>query len=241
MTPRVVTAAADPLARLGIQLVGRDDDAVHSECVRIARRLQASGVKIVGFVPTSDRVAVPPVALELGSALVELTGSTVALVDANVRYPAMAGLAGDDGAERAPTSSRRAGHESTASGAPAGAGIFRTRWLRPSLAMLTPPGADRAPASSRSGEREPTASRAPAGAGEAVPALARLLLEGVDLFRHVLVDLTGFDLLGEHASAAACMDGVILVGQAHLTRERHILRYAEELPAGRLLGVLLVG
>lgn len=200
MRPEVT--APDPLAAIGMKLVGRDDDAVHAECVRIARRLNASGVKIVGFVPATDRVAVPPVALELGSALVELTGATVALVDANVRYPAMASIADEPDAGRA--------------------GLYRTKWLRPSLAMLTPPS---------------THHRA----GEAVPALARLLLDGVPLFRHVLVDLTGFDLLGEHASAAACMDGVIVVGQAHRTRERQILRYAEEMPPERLLGVLLVG
>ena len=52
--------------------------------------------------------------------------------------------------------------------------------------------------------------------------LAQVLLDGSDLFAHVLVDLTGFELLGEHASAAACMDAVALVGRAHRTREQEL-------------------
>ena len=55
------------------------------------------------------------------------------------------------------------------------------------------------------------------------------------------VDLTGFDRLGEHASAAACMDGVVLVGLAHRTREKDVLRFVNEMPESRFLGVLLVG
>ena len=57
----------------------------------------------------------------------------------------------------------------------------------------------------------------------------------------ILVDLSGFHLLGEHASAAACMDAVLLVGSAHDTREQEVLHYLTELPPGRFLGVLLVG
>jgi hypothetical protein len=57
----------------------------------------------------------------------------------------------------------------------------------------------------------------------------------------MLVDLTGFELIGEHASAAACMDAVVLVGRAHYTRERELLDLAQLVPAGRMLGVVLVG
>jgi len=193
---------ADRLAAAGISIIGGGDrGGVHAEAVRIARRVHAARQKVIGFIPATDRVAVPPVALQLGSALVELTGATIAFVDANVRYPALAG---------------------TASGEPRGDHlVFETRWLRGSLAVLTPRGAERA--------------------GEAVPALARLLLDGIDLFEYVLVDLTGFALLGEHASAAACMDAVVLVGNAHQTREKHILRLLREVPENRFLGVLLVG
>lgn len=99
--------------------------------------------------------------------------------------------------------------------------VFSTRWIKGSFALLTPHRAEKA--------------------GEAVPALANLLLDGTELFEHVLVDLTGFDRLGEHASAAACMDGVVLVGRAHKTREKDVLRFVNEMPEGRFLGVLLVG
>lgn len=198
---------ADRLAAAGISIVvGGDRAGVHAEAVRIARRIHAARQKVIGFIPATDRVAVPPVALQLGSALVELTGATIAFVDANVRYPALADIASGGGASELD----RVDHK-----------VFETRWLRGSLAVLTPRGAELA--------------------GEAVPALARLLLDGIDLFEYVLVDLTGFDLLGEHASAAACMDAVVLVGQAHRTREKHILRLVREMPASRFLGVLLVG
>ena len=68
-----------------------------------------------------------------------------------------------------------------------------------------------------------------------------VLLESADLFAHVLVDLTGFELLGEHASAAACMDAVALVSRAHQSRERELVELAQLMPHGRFLGVLLVG
>ncbi|HEU5060054.1 MAG TPA: hypothetical protein VFU21_26160 [Kofleriaceae bacterium] len=198
---------ADRLAAAGISIVGGGDrGGVHAEAVRIARRIHAARRKVVGFIPATDKVAVPPVALQLGSALVELTGATIAFVDANVRYPALAAISIGDSA----SDLERVEHR-----------VFETRWLRGSLAVLTP--------------------RAAELAGEAVPALARLLLDGIDLFEYVLVDLTGFDLLGEHASAAACMDAVVLVGQAHRTREKHLLRFMREMPESRFLGVLLVG
>ena len=210
----------DRLSDLGIGLVGHDAvPRAHAECARIARRLHAARQKVIGFIPATDRVAVPPVALQLGTALVELTGATVAFVDANVRYPALSDIAGE---EAAPEPVPQAGEEgSLLDQLRAAQGVFRTRWLRGSLAVLTPPGAERA--------------------GEAVPNLARLLLDGIDLFEYVLVDLTGFDLLGEHASAAACMDAVVLVGHAHKTREKDVLRFRGEMPRSRFLGVLLVG
>ena len=200
------------LHALGLSEIGKATDGeVHSECVRIARRLNASRQKVIGFIPATPKVAVPPIALQLGSALVELTGATVAFVDANVRYPALSAMAEDGSAPE----------EVIAEGSDGRPRVFRTRWLRGSLAVQTPPAAELA--------------------GEAVPALARLLLDGVDPFEYVLVDLTGFAVLGEHASAAACMDAVILVGRAHKTRESDLLRFVREMPTSRFLGVLLVG
>lgn len=188
------------LDQLGIALaVGDALPEVRAASTRIARRLAASRTKIIGLVPADDRVAVPPVAIQLGHALCDLTGATVAVVDANVRYPGLSRIAG----------------------AASDTSFYATRWIRGSLALLTPPRAERA--------------------GEIVPQLARLLLDGIDLFAHVLCDLTGLELLGEHASAAACMDGVILVARAHRTREADLLALRRLMPPERLMGVLLVG
>ncbi len=193
---------ADRLAEVGIHIAGEEAPEVRAECIRIARRLLAEQSKIIGFIPADDTVGIPAMAIQIGLALVELSGATAAYVDANVRYPALAALSSDsdEGSENS---------------------VFSTRWLMGSLALLTPRRAERA--------------------GEAVPALASLLLDGVRLFEHVLVDLTGFELLGEHASAAACMDGVVLVGRAHGTHEESILQFLNEMPESRFLGVLLVG
>jgi hypothetical protein len=192
----------DLLASIGIRVDAATHGHLEAACARIARRIHAERLRVVGFVPSDDRVAVPPVLIHLGIALCQLTGATVAVVDANVRYPALTGISGGEGTD----------HDDS---------VFATRWLRDSLALLTPPRVEQA--------------------GEVVPQLARVLVEGSDLFAHVLVDLTGFELLGEHASAAACMDAVALVGRAHRTRERELVELANLMPDGRLLGVLLVG
>lgn len=205
-----ITTDEEVLAQLGMRLDGPGSGEVEAACARIARRIRGDQLRVVGFVPCSDVVAVPPVIVQLGLALCNLTGATIAVVDANVRYPALAGLTrGLD----------RTGDERGAS--PKGDSVFSTRWLRGSLALLSPP----------KGEH----------AGDVVPQLARVLLDGADLFAHVLVDLTGFELLGEHASAAACMDAVALVGRAHHTTEREVIELAHLMPRGRFLGVMLVG
>jgi hypothetical protein len=145
---------------------------------------------------------VPPAIIQLGLALTDLTGATVAVIDANVRYPGL----GQVNRDRATDSDDS---------------VFSTRWLRGSLALLSP-----------------TRGQHP---GEVVPQLARVLLDGSDLFAHVLVDLTGFELLGEHGSAAACMDAVALVGRAHFTKEDELLALSPLMPQDRFLGILLVG
>jgi hypothetical protein len=190
------------LASIGLRLDGPEIGEVQAACARIARRIHGDRLRVVGFVPSDDRVAVPPLLVHLGLALCDLTGATVAVVDANVRYPGLAQIA----------KGLRTDHDDS---------VFTTRWLRGSLALLSPPRVERA--------------------GEVVPQLARVLIEGADLFAHVLVDLTGFELLGEHASAAACMDAVALVGRAHRTRELELVELADLMPHGRFLGVLLVG
>jgi len=200
----VVTADSDDalLASIGIRLDSGTHGEIAAACARIARRIRADHLRVVGFVPSDDRVAVPPLIIHLGLALCDLTGATVAVVDANVRYPGLAEISRGQATDH-------------------GDSVFATRWLRGSLALLSPSRVERA--------------------GEVVPQLARALLEGADLFAHVLVDLTGFELLGEHASAAACMDAVALVGRAHASRERELVELAQLMPHQRFLGVLLVG
>ncbi|MBL0214288.1 MAG: hypothetical protein IPQ07_10415 [Myxococcales bacterium] len=190
------------LASIGIELGGAKHGELKAACARIARKIREDKLGVIGFVPSDDAVAVPPLIIQLGLALCEVSGATVAVVDANLRYPGLPML----------NRGKAVDHEGSA---------FSTRWLRGSLALLSPPRAERA--------------------GEVVPQLARVLLEGAELFAHVLVDLTGFELLGEHATAAACMDAVALVGRAHQTRERELVQLAALMPQGRFLGVLLVG
>jgi len=190
------------LASIGMRLDGPRMGDVQAACARIARRVHSERLRVVGFVPSNDRVAVPPVIVHLGLSLCDLTGATVAVVDANVRYPGLGQLAKEQHAD----------HDGS---------VFATRWLRGSLALLSSPRVERA--------------------GEVVPQLARVLSEGSDLFAHVLVDLTGFELLGEHAAAASCMDAVAVVGEAHQSREQELVELARLMPRGRFLGVLLVG
>src|SRR5690606_23257920 len=190
------------LASLGMRLDGPALGEVRAACATIARRIHSERLRVVGFVPSNDRVAVPPLLIHLGLALCDLTGATVAVVDANVRYSGLAQIARGERTDRDDS-------------------VFRTRWLRGSLALLSAPRVERA--------------------GDVVPQLARVLLEGSDLFAHVLVDLTGFELLGEHATAAALMDAVAIVGDAHHSREQELVELARLMPRGRFLGVLLVG
>ncbi len=180
----------------------RSSRAVEAACARLARRLRDDDVRVVGFVPSDDEVGVPALLVQLGLALCELTGGTVAVMDANVRYPGLPAIS----ASRAPALAST---------------VFTTRWLRGSLALITPPHAERA--------------------GDVVPQLARALLECTELFGHVLVDLTGFELLGEHATAAACMDAVAIVGRNGTSRDADLAQLARLMPRGRFLGVLLVG
>lgn len=199
LVPRRAESDDAVLASLGIDT---HNGEIKAACARVARQLHNERIRVVGFVPSEDQVAVPPILIQLGIALTELTGATIAVVDANVRYPGLGSL--NEGKQTDSDES-----------------VFSTRWLHGSLALLSAPEVERA--------------------GEVVPQLARVLLDGSDLFAHVLVDLTGFELLGEHASAAACMDAVALVGRAHHTREYELVELAQLMPHGRFLGVLLVG
>lgn len=194
--------AAEALGAMGIAIGDVRSGELKAACARVARRIHNDKLRVIGFVPCSDKVAVPPLLIQLGIALCDLTGATIAVVDANVRYPGLPELA----------RGQETDHDES---------VFSTRWLHGSLALLSAPKVEQP--------------------GEVVPQLARVLLEGSELFAHVLVDLTGFELLGEHGSAAACMDGVALVATAHETQEQELLQLAPLMPPGRFLGILLVG
>jgi hypothetical protein len=174
------------------------DEAVRAECIRVARRLRVSGKKIFGLLPAANDVAVPPIGVQLGLAMTEVSGATAAFVDANLRWPAISEIAGD----------------------PDERWIYSTKWLRGTLALLTP---------TRAG-----------AAGAGLPQLARLIQQSTELFAHVLVDLTGYRKIGEHLAAIEMCDGVVVVARAGRTREDVLLRVRHEL-ADQLLGVVLVG
>ena len=213
---RTGTRSDDASATALLDAVGipvlRDRDApdLRGECMRISRRLRITGKRLFGLGPADEKSAVPPVAVQLGIALMELSGSTVAYLDANTRWPALP-------ADLVDTQTSAAVRESESRER----SPFSTRWLFESLALLVP--------------------RTPTRAGDAVPQLERLLFDGVELFEYVLVDLTGFDRLGELDGAVKLMDFVILVARAAGTRERDLLDLKSDLDPDRILGALLVG
>lgn len=212
--PRAASPGEDAaLEQLGLRYEGDDLGELRAACIKIARRIlhlgKASDLRVLGFVPADDDVAVPPVMIQLALSLSALTGSPSAVVDANVRYPGLRELAGD---------------------AQLGDTVYSTRWVAQSVALLSPRthhGADK--------------HAIKIAAGQVVPQLAKVVDDGADLFGHMLVDLTGFELIGEHASAAAGMDAVVVVASTHRTREPAVLELAKVLPPDKFLGVMLVG
>lgn len=188
------------LEALGIHLDGSDVAGMRADCVPIAQRITRGRHKIIGLVPASNQVGVAAIGVQLGLAMCEVSGGTVAYVDANVRWPAIAQIA----------LGQRPDDDESA---------FATRWLRGSLALLTPPRAS--------------------DAGAGLPQLARVIQQSSNLFAQVLIDLTGFKKIGEHLAAVEMMDAVLVVARAGLTREDELLRLNHELPSRLNLGVLL--
>src|SRR5207248_7215956 len=93
--PRMVAPASDDklLASIGMSLSDPGIGELRAACARIARRIHSEKLRVVGFVPSDDLVAVPPLVIHLGLALCDLTGATIAVVDANVRYPGLGQIA----------------------------------------------------------------------------------------------------------------------------------------------------
>ena len=57
--------------------------ALRSECARLASRVRERQLRSIGLAPAGDDVAVPAVAIELGSALAERSAGPVGVVDAS--------------------------------------------------------------------------------------------------------------------------------------------------------------
>jgi hypothetical protein len=202
---------------------------IHAECVRVGQRPHAEGRFAIGLLPADERVGVTALALHMGWALARLSRRRVGLVDANVRYPAFPlerrrrpasleavtkpPLGMLEGAETGPDTER-------GQRARAAASVFAEREIDEWLTLLSPRGV---------GE---------AGAG--VPQLELLVQQYREAFAHLVVDLTGFQRLGDHLNAIALIDGVVVVARARCSRERDLLRLRDELPSEANLGVILL-
>jgi hypothetical protein len=179
-----------------VPIVLRDEEPIaYAEGIRIARRLRAPGYAPVGLLPADDATVAAPVCVQLAAALVDVTAHSSAFVHAMARPPA----------------------PSSGVSPPRGA----TRWLQPSLALVTP-----------SREEAPCAQAA--AAREAIEyAAAR--------FRHVVVDLSGFARIGELATVLASVRRVVVVASALVTTERAVLEAVALVPRPKRMGVMLVG
>jgi hypothetical protein len=74
-----------------------------------------------------------------------------------------------------------------------------------------------------------------------VPQLQAIIEGTRDRYAFMLVDLTGFDQIGDHLNAVELLDGVVLVARAGRTREKDLLRLQNQVPEAKNLGVVLVG
>ena len=111
------------LRALGIELVSEEKSPrIYAEYVRVARGFEHADRQVVGLCPGSFGVGIPTFAVHLGMALATISGSTVAYVDANVRWPAALPLIQQ---KLLPPADRQ--HED-----------FATLWIGGMLAILVP-------------------------------------------------------------------------------------------------------
>lgn len=206
---------------------GLDEDPdIHVECVRLVQRPHAEGRFAIGLLPADDDVAVPPVALHIAWALARLTRRPVGLVDANVHYPAF------------PLARRASSGELESSSGPA---TRRSRLVTPIEPALHDSNEELLFVERRLDDRITVLCPRSAGeAGAGVPQLELIVARYVDRFAHLVVDLTGFERLGDHLNAAALLDGLIIIARARASRQSDLLRLKSQLPADRTLGVLLL-
>jgi hypothetical protein len=97
---------------------------------------------------------------------------------------------------------------------------YATEWIADRVAVLSPVTAD---------------------AAMAVPLLRAILRDELANYLHLVVDLTGFDRLGERAAASELLDGCAVVARSGQTRQREVARVLAELDERRALGVVLTG
>ncbi len=98
--------------------------------------------------------------------------------------------------------------------------FFATVWLVENLALLTPRAFD---------------------TGAMLLALDAAFHAEAQVFQHLVIDMTGFDHLGEHLAAMSLVDGVIIVARSGRTGVGDLVGWMRDIPDQRNLGVLLVG
>lgn len=98
---------------------------------------------------------------------------------------------------------------------------FAIRWLRDTLAVITP-----------------TDIAAPR---DWMPRLDDILESGVDPFSLCLVDLTGFESVGEHLAAGHRMDRVVVLARSGVATADALGRWSTAFPKALFWGVVLVG
>ncbi|PID38969.1 MAG: hypothetical protein CSB49_02775 [Proteobacteria bacterium] len=98
---------------------------------------------------------------------------------------------------------------------------YTTLWLRGMVALLIP--------------------RSVGAAGESLTRLRGTLEDARPLFGAIFVDMTGFDVLGDHLNVMELLEGVAIVAAAGRTTDEEVLELARQVPPGRLIGAVLVG
>lgn len=111
------------LGSLGIPAVNPGDSpAAYAELFRAARQLRTLDRRAIALIPADDRVAVPPIAIQLALALSHASDRTVNVLDANTRHPALSQLA-----SKLEERTQRRG--------------FITTWIAERVTVTTPPAA----------------------------------------------------------------------------------------------------
>ncbi len=145
------------------------------------------------------------------AALAELTGGAVAVIDANLHWPTVPRPPSTPGGDDDPPSSVPAVR----------ARAFSARAVRDGVTLVTP------------------RLRSTATAGIELP--RALLDQWSERCPHLVVDLAGFEALGNLGEAVGLVDGVLILAATGRTRDLDLLRIHAELPEACRVGVVLLG